>query len=275
MKIQVIGCFFITLPLTLVAAQVDTVLIQSSSMNKTIRCVVVKPDGYDQNNENRYPAVYLLHGYNGSYSDWIKKAPRIKMLTDRFDVLIICPDGAKNSWYFDSPDDRAMQYETHITKEVISFIDERYNTRKGREGRAITGLSMGGHGAMYLALRHPEWFGAAGSMSGGVDLTPFPGKWEIAHHLGKYGEQPDTWKQHSVINMLHLTAKLKMAFIIDCGTEDFFLKVNRTLHERMLYRNIPHQYTERPGGHNWEYWQEAVDYQLLFFGRFFSQGEFN
>lgn len=76
----------------------------------------------------------------------------------------------KNSWYFDSPVDTAYRYETHISKEVVGFIDGHYRTRANKKYRAITGLSMGGHGALFIALRHSDIFGAAGSISGGVDL---------------------------------------------------------------------------------------------------------
>ena len=58
--------------------------------------------------------------------------------------------------------------------------------------------------------------------------------------------------------------------IIDCGTEDFFYEVNKNLHEQLLYRNIPHDYIARPGSHNWNYWTNAVQYQLLFMHRFFE-----
>ncbi len=264
-------CWMILTPFILNAATVDTVSVKSLAMNKPIQCVVIKPNGYDKNPTDRYTTVYLLHGYGGSYADWVKKAPNIKALADQYNVLIICPDGAKNSWYFDSPVEPSMKYETHIIQEVIPFIDKNYRTLNTRESRAITGLSMGGHGALFLALNHPELFAAAGSMSGGVDLTPFPGNWEIADRLGKYGDQASVWEQHSVINRMHLASGKPVAFMIDCGVDDFFLQVNRALHERMLYLNIPHQYIERPGAHNWEYWQEAVAYQVLFFHRVFSK----
>ena len=263
-------CWMILASFILNAATVDTVSVKSLAMNKSTQCVVIKPNGYDENPTDRYVTVYVLHGYSGNYSDWVKKAPNVKALADQYDILVICPDGAK-SWYFDSPVDNNMRYETHIIQEVIPFIDKNYRTLNTRDSRAITGLSMGGHGALFLALNYPELFAAAGSMSGGVDLTPFPGNWEIADRLGKYDDQPAVWEQHSVINRMHLASGKPMAFMIDCGVDDFFLQVNRALHERMLYLNIPHHYIERPGAHNWEYWQEAVAYQVLFFHRVFSK----
>jgi enterochelin esterase-like enzyme len=73
-----------------------------------------------------------------------------------------------------------------------------------------------------------------------------------------------------VINMLHLLTPNSLALIIDCGTDDFFYQVNKKLHEKMLYNNIQHDYIERPGGHTWDYWKSAIDYQALYFSKFFK-----
>ncbi|MFT4024035.1 MAG: alpha/beta hydrolase-fold protein, partial [Flavihumibacter sp.] len=112
-------------------------------------------------------------------------------------------------------------------------------------------------------------FGAAGSMSGGVDIRPFPLNWDMAKRLGSYAEQPERWEKYTVINQLHLLTPGSLALIIDCGTSDFFYGVNEELHRQLLYRNIPHDYITRPGVHDWKYWGNAVWYQLLFFNRCF------
>lgn len=99
-------------------------------------------------------------------------------------MIIVCPDG-RNSWYWDSPVDPSMQMESFFTDCLIPTVDSLYRTMPARGGRAITGLSMGGHGALWLAWRHPDLFGAAGSMSGGVDIRPFPANWNMADRLGR------------------------------------------------------------------------------------------
>ena len=95
----------------------------------------------------------------------------------------------------------------------------------------------------------------------------------MAKRLGKYAEQRERWEQNTVINMLHLLTPNTLSLIIDCGTEDFFYKVNENLHEQLLYRNIPHDYITRPGAHNWPYWTSAINYQLLFMNNFFSKAK--
>ncbi len=250
-------------------AIVDTVITYSPSMKKEIKAVVIRPNSY--NSIKELPVVYLLHGYSDNYAGWITKAPGFEKLADQFNMMIVCPDGGFGSWYWDSKIDTTFKYETYISNELVEWIDAKYKTIKDRKGRAITGLSMGGHGALYLAIRHQSVFGAAGSMSGGVDIRPFPHNWDMAKRLGEYSLQSEQWEKHTVINMLHLIPPKSLKLIIDCGTGDFFYEVNENLHRQLLYRNIPHDYIVRPGVHNWPYWQQAVKYQLLFMHEFFNE----
>ena len=252
------------------AASVDTAMIYSSSMHKQIKCVIIKPDTYTKNQQH-FPAVYLLHGYSDRYDTWIKTVPAIKAYADGMQIMIVCPDGGFSSWYFDSPVDSACQYDTYISKEVVKFIDAHYRTIPDRNHRAIVGHSMGGHGALYLSLLHPEVFGAAGSMSGGVDLRPFPAEWDIARRIGDARTYNANWQDRSVINMVGHGPSQPVAIMIDCGTDDFFYQVNRQLHQKMLDLKIPHDYIERPGHHSWGYWANAIEYQLLFFKKHFSR----
>lgn len=250
------------------AATVDTVVTFSPSMKKNIKAVVVKPAGY--NNNSKFPVVYLLHGHGGSQAEWIRKVPDIAKYADEFNLMIVCPDGNISSWYFDSPVDSSWRYETYVATELVNWVDDHYSTIKNRTGRAITGLSMGGHGALYLSFKHQDVYGAAGSMSGGVDITPFPNNWSIAERLGTYAKYPERWQQNTVINLTHLLTPNSLALIIDCGIDDFFYKVNINLHEKLLYNNIPHDFITRPGVHNWEYWNNAVAYQLMFMSKYFN-----
>jgi len=251
------------------AAKVDTVVTHSAAMKKDIKAVVILPEGY--NTSKTYPTVYLLHGAGDNFLGWVNKVPSIKNYADAFQVIIVCPDGNVTSWYFDSPEDPAWKYETYVSKELVSFIDQKYKTIADRKGRAITGLSMGGHGALYLSFKHQDVFGAAGSMSGGVDIRPFPLNWDIAKRLGAEDKYPERWEQNSVVNLTHLLVPDKLALIIDCGRDDFFYNVNLQLHEKLLYNNIPHDFTIRPGVHNWEYWSNAIGFQLMYFNNFFNR----
>ncbi len=254
----------------LFAASVDTVDIYSNAMHKSFKCVVIKPAGYKKK-KIQYPVVYLLHGYSGNFSDWIKKVPALRQHSDTYNLLIVCPDGGYSSWYFDSPVDSTMRYETYIGKEVPDYIDAHYATIKDRKARAITGLSMGGHGGLFLGIRHTDRFSACGSMSGGVDLSASRNRFEIIKRIGDTIAYSDNWKKYSVINLVETYPKAdSLSIIIDCGTEDFFYPINHALHEKMLRLKIPHEYIERPGKHDWVYWGNAIKYQLLFFREYFD-----
>lgn len=259
----------ISLEITVNAADVKQATTYSQSMNKEIGVCVVTPDEYKA--DENYPVLYLLHGYSGNEKDWITKVPQIKDYADLYQFIIVCPDGAYSSWYFDSPVDEDWKYETYITDELIDWVDKNYSTIASREGRAITGLSMGGHGAFYLAFRNQDIFGAAGSMSGGVDIRPFPKNWELSERLGTYAENTENWEKNTVINLVYKLTPNTLQITFDCGTDDFFYGVNCKLHKKLLDRNIPHDFTTRPGGHTWEYWTNSIAFQSVFFHHFFEK----
>ena len=270
MKLKLTLFFLICSAASVVASQIDTVRIVSISMNKSISNIVILPDTYS-NQKEEFSVLYLLHGAGGDFTDWTKKVPGIKAHADKYNIIIVCPDGGHNSWYFDSPFDNQMNYETYISNELVHQIDKKYNTLADRKARAITGLSMGGHGAFYLAFKHQDVWGAAGSMSGGVDIRPFPGNWDLSKRLGEFAKFQDNWENNTVVNLVYLLKGENMKLIFDCGTNDFFYEVNKRLHQKLLERNIPHEYIERPGKHNWDYWANSIKYQLLFFNDFFDK----
>lgn len=272
MKIVVKSVLFFLLCLLsghAIAQKVDTITITSPTMNIQLKNIVILPAAYEASETKEYPVIYLLHGYGGNFKTWLDIKPDLPKIASEKGVIIVGPEG-KNSWYWDSPKDSSLKFETYIAKELVSYVDSHYKTRKAPKGRAISGLSMGGHGGLWLGFRHPDIFGACGSMSGGVDIRPFPNNWEMNKSLGVYKENPDIWEKHTVINQLHLIQPNSLAIIIDCGTEDFFFQVNENLHRQMLQRNIKHDYITRPGVHNSEYWNNAIDYQIIFFSKFFG-----
>ena len=261
---------FLFISFHLLAAKVDTVTVFSNSMQKEIKCVVITPKNYKKSKE-RFPVVYLLHGYSGNYAGWIKEAPQLAQKSDELQIMIVCADGGFYSWYYDSPIDPKMKYETFVSKELVSYIDTHYKTIADKKGRAITGLSMGGHGALYLAVRNKEVYSQAGSMAGGVDIRPFPNNWQIKQVLGDITTNKENWDTYTVINQIETLKNGELNLIIDCGLGDFFLEVNRNLHQKLLGLKINHDYTERPGVHNGAYWGSAVDYHLLFFKKGFGK----
>jgi S-formylglutathione hydrolase FrmB len=240
-------------------------------MFKNVKCVVVTPSDY-RGTANRFPVVYLLHGYSGSYSDWVRRVTDLQNLADENKLMIVCPDGAYGSWYFDSPVDLNMHYETNVGIEIPNYIDSVYRTVRDRKGRAITGLSMGGHGGIFLGFRHAEFFGACGSMSGALDVSQITRGYNMDRILGDTLANKQNYIGWSAINVIEKYPKDSLAIIIDCGTEDRIFHMSKRTHEKMMSLKIPHDYIERPGKHDWDYWRKAVRYQLLYFREFFTKG---
>lgn len=268
MKFKLLIILLLAVSSRLFASQTDTLIVYSTSMNKDIYNLVIIPENYS-NDGKSLPVLYLLHGAGGDFTNWVNYVPDVKDHADKYSMIIVCPDAASTSWYFDSPIDSTMQYETYMTKELVLAVDNKFKTIENSSGRAITGLSMGGHGAFYLAFRHPEIWGATGSMSGGLDFRPFPDKWEIKKRLGPYESNKAIWDQNVAVNMIPLVKDKSLAIIFDCGVDDFFFEGNQNMHEKLLAAGIDHDYIVRPGIHNWEYWSNALKYQLVFFNEFF------
>ena len=106
------------------AAKVDTVLTFSPTMNKEIPAIVITPDSY--NGETQLPVVYLLHGHSGNFSSWTSSSDEALQMADQYNFIIVCPDGNKDSWYFDSPMVSTSRYETYVAKELVEWIDSNY-----------------------------------------------------------------------------------------------------------------------------------------------------
>ena len=252
-------------------AKVDTLVISSPSMQKTLKAGVVTPDGYKKKKNSPYPVLYLLHGYSGNFSNWLKVPPQkdlLQSMADKYQLIIVTPDGGFSSWYYDSPVDKASQYETFITQELRQEIERRYSAIPDRSGRFISGLSMGGHGALYLSARHPELYLAAGSMSGALNVSRSESEkllQSLEAVLGPKPENMERFRQNSVVHMVPQLKQSGVHLIIDCGVADMLLEDNRELHRRLVYEKVPHEYIERPGAHTWAYWGNALEYHLLFF----------
>jgi S-formylglutathione hydrolase FrmB len=259
-------------------SQVDTVEIFSQAMNKSLKAAVVIPEGYAINDKS-YPTVYLLHGGSGSFSDWHKNTTDPNLLpnlANQYGVIIITPGVGPSSYYYDSPLLDSVRYETYFIKELIPFIDKNYRTIKDRKSRAITGLSMGGHGSLMLSAKHPELFIAAGSMSGVMNIDTR--MWKVPEDFRKlrYEAQKamlgeinydSPFTENTIVGLVDRMKENGVSLIIDCGVDDFLLDTNRQIHQMLLANKTPHDYTERPGAHTWEYWTEALPFHMLFINR--------
>ncbi|MBD5246057.1 MAG: esterase family protein [Barnesiella sp.] len=250
-------------------ANVDTALVATKHLATPMKVTVYLPDSALVNPDAKFPVVYLLNGYSGDYKNFIERVPRLKEAANHYNMVVVMPDG-RDSWYWDSPIDPSMQMESFFVEDLIPYIDANYPTLATPEKRAISGLSMGGHGALWLGMRHPEIFKNMASMSGGVDIRPFPKNWKMAKRLGKKEENPEVWEQHTVINLVPTLKNGEQNILFDCGKDDFFAEVNNNLHAELDKHGIDHDYIVRPGNHSWPYWRNSLLYHLLFFNEAFN-----
>lgn len=249
----------------------------TSNLDNPEKAYVVVPENYERDN-SLFPVVYLLHGWSGDYKAWYQKDGKdLERLSNLYDVIIVMPDGGFAGWYVNSPFKKNSNYESVIAEDLVEAIDQSFNTFKMPIKRAISGLSMGGFGAFYLAFKHPDVFGTAGAMSGGLELVeageadPVAGRhFDIDSMLSSDSQK---WTDYDVDKLLDKVKISKQPIIFDCGVNDIFIKINRNFHTKMLEMQIPHDYTERPGVHDWNYWDNSIDYQMLFFSKYFTASD--
>ncbi len=258
----------------------------SSLLNQTVRYSVYLPPDYYTSNR-RYPVVYLLHGYGDDETSWIQfgEADRIADAGIKSGelppMIIVMPDGGK-SWYINDYQSK-VRYEDMLVQEFIGHIDTAFRTRKDREFRAISGLSMGGFGSLVLAMHHPELFSACAALSASARTDEMFASLPDERYESVFapvfsgpakgeGRLTLTWKRNSPIALAQSAPEgnlAKVRWYIDCGDDDALSPGNAMLHIALLNRKISHEYRVRDGTHNWEYWRTGLSDALKFLSQSF------
>lgn len=248
---------------TALAQQIDTLNIFSPSMAKTVKTIVINPLG-----GNNLPVVFILHGYSGNPERTLQKdIPSLFKMSADYKMIFVVPDGNYDSWYIDSPVSNS-KYETFITSELVPFINSNYHTEKSK--KAVVGWSMGGHGALYLGMRHPDTFSAIGSICGAINFLPYGKEYGVTKILGNRSAR---WKNFTAISQAKKVKKSTQKILISCGVDDPFIRQNRELHKLFLKNRINHFYIESPGKHNAEYWSAAAENQIYLLNRYFQEND--
>jgi len=254
------------------SADIKVIPVLSAAMGRTIEVAVMLPESSGSDPARRYPVIYFLDGHGGNGLRLFDRNDRDCFLSgvqERCDAygIIMVAVGCVDKWYLDSPIDPDVRWQTFLANELIPTVDRLFQTSARKENRAITGLSMGGHGAFYTALRNPDLFMAVGSTSGALDLTSNELESYLDCVLG-----PKTVldrKIYSAGSFLEEAVSGGLEIRFDCGTEDFLLSVNRNLHEQLQKMGIDHVYLEFPGGHTHDYWCRRFPEHVDWFNRLF------
>ena len=242
------------------ASAQDQVIYQSKNLPRADTTWVFKPSDYHK--LQKMPVIFLLHGYSGNYKQWngIMDAQKY---ADKYGFIIVCPDGLFSSWYLNSPVKKDWQFESFFFDELYPDIQKKYKTDSNNV--FITGLSMGGHGALHLFITRPDLFSGAGSTSGGVKLSDGFGKFGLGDLLGNPPIESGLWKKYSVNdNIAQLKGNTK-PIIFDCGASDFFYVGNNELKQKCDELKLNATYISQPGAHNKAYWMKSIAQQFDFF----------
>ncbi|NUN69721.1 MAG: hypothetical protein HUU02_08425 [Bacteroidetes bacterium] len=261
---------FVALTLTL-QAQVTVAedSLVSASLNSISRYIVVLPDGY-QKGQERYPVLYLLHGLGGSYRNWTEKTGLVKYAKDHR-MIIVMPD-AGDGWYSNSPLVPNARYEDHIMNDVIPNVEQKYRTIQTKFHRSIAGLSMGGYGAVKLALKYPARFFFAAGISPSMQFptalldSVIVARWSrssIANLRSLFGDtRTSFWDENDVMLLASRANGAALPYIyLSAGAQDGILEIPGQAHDLagiLRARGAAFEMHELPGKHDWSFWDQEI-----------------
>ncbi len=232
----------------------------SAALQRQMRYEVVLPTAY-ASGEQRYPVLYLLHGWQGDETNWISLTHLVEVAS-RYALIIVTPQ-AVNSWYVNSATNSVDRYADYIADDLIAEIDGHYRTIATAHERAVAGLSMGGYGALLLTLRHPGFFGFTGSISGafagpsGIEKVMRELKPSTDEAFGPPGSA--TRKENDLDTLIEGADPAKTPYMfLECGTSDPLLPSDRHVVAELSARGFAYEYHELPGAHTWSFWDNSV-----------------
>lgn len=292
---------------------VDTV--KSPALGTRKQLVVYLPPSYGTDTRRRFPVAYYLHGAWGGEWDWVRTG-RLNAAMDSLvreggtEMIVVMPDG-DDSWYTtgttigrleacrraprdgESPESYCVpwsRYDDYVARDVVAHVDSSYRTLAAREHRGIGGLSMGGYGAITLALAYPDVFSAAASHSGTLALTHVgtdsatgsptlaedvgdleawwgPQRWSLLEPV--FGRDPNGWRARepeTLVRRLRERGSPLPALRFDTGVDDRYRDQNRHFAAALRASGVPFEYQEYPGTHDWTYWRTHVPESLGWIG---------
>src|SRR5450631_1552331 len=266
------------LPLAEAQGRIDCNALNSRILSQSVHYCVLLPPGYDPSGAKpakRYPVLYFLHGlgeneqtlFNSGGWNLIEDLRQQQKISD---FLIVAPQGDR-SFYINSASGK-VRYSDFLLREFIPYIEGKYRVRPGREGRAISGVSMGGYGALRVALAHPEMFSSVSAQSAAL-MTDSPNEMDAAMRSGSqlgrvlapvFGEPIDVpnWKENSpfVLAKTNEAGLRKLAIYFNCGQDDDFgfEKGAEALHRQLVAEGIKHEYHLYPGDHSLTYFMSHI-----------------
>jgi S-formylglutathione hydrolase FrmB len=205
----------------------------------------------------RLPVVYLLHGGDGGFRDWTNDSDVAHFAESG--LLLVMPEGG-SSYYTNAVDPPQDRYEDYIVSDLISDVESRFPAATERSNRAIVGLSMGGFGAVKIALRHPELFAFVGGLSSAIDVPHrafvFKRFHQSRHYSAIFGPAGSQTRRDNDPLLLARSANPEAApyFFLTCGEQEGLLSSNREFATLLARRHFRYEFHTIPGGHDWNQW---------------------
>jgi S-formylglutathione hydrolase FrmB len=257
--------------------------LPSKILQHPVNYCVILPPSYDADKTRKYPVLYFFHGLGDNEQMFIH-AGGFNLVEDLWErgqigeFLIATPD-AGNSFYINGRDGK-VPYEDFLVQEFLPGIESRYRTRPGRANRAVSGVSMGGYGALHLAFRHPQLFSSVSAHSPAIiDKLPAfmaptsAGGMRSRVFGGTFGSPPDPafWDRNSPLALARTANLAGLKIYFDCGDhDDFGFETGAEALDKILAsRHIPHEAHIYPGHHDWQYFAEHLPESLQFHSRLF------
>ncbi|MEZ4266732.1 MAG: alpha/beta hydrolase-fold protein [Myxococcota bacterium] len=254
----------------------------SAALGERRKVQVWLPPGYAAKPEARYPVIYVLHGLGGSERDFFQLGKLESHLKRALatgvtpPAIVISPDGDDGYWTDHAPSGAVAgpRWGAYVADDLIAWVDARYRTLADREHRAIVGVSMGGYGALSLALSHPDRFGAAVSLSGALFPT-LPTHRPVYRRV--WGDPPNAaWFARAspmeLLRTLPLDAPMPAVYLhVGDSDELGFVAFADAAHKVLMERGIDHTYRVTPGGHSWSVWAAETPAWLAFVGAWLAR----
>jgi S-formylglutathione hydrolase FrmB len=272
-------------------SRIDCNALNSHILKQVVHYCVYLPAGYDEgaaaHPPRRYPVLYFLHGL-GDNEQTLFNSGGWTLLDDlrnqhkMGDFLIVAPEG-RRSFYINSADG-SVRYSDCFLQEFMPRIETLYRIRPGRSGRAISGISMGGYGALRFAFAHPELFSAVSAQSAAL-ITESPQELDTASRSGTplagvfaavFGNPINIshWNDNNIFALAKKNAAglRRLAIYFNCGQDDNygFEKGAGALHAELQRENLKHEYHAYPGDHTLTYFlahfAEVMEFHSAAFG---------
>lgn len=221
--------------------------------------IYLPPDYFATTEARRYPTLYMLHGAGGNYTEWSDS-----FLPERLDdmilsglvqpMILVMPDGGSRTYWANW--DAGPQWSDYMAYDVVGEIDRRFRTSAYQGGRAIGGLSMGGLGALQVAMRHPDVFGVVGAHSPSIRLEPDPELWFLS---------PASFMAHNPLWLAGYASSQHMLYWLDVGAEDWWRPNIEELRGALVAAHLQVVWSVFQGTHEAEYWIEHIPDYLRFY----------